>query len=412
MAVLTKDCEHCGNPFEAARATAKYCSTNCRVKSAAKKTEVTIVSQGEVTETTDSFLPDDELEEKIRHAPEAHTIRRESTPQSDENPFPDLLADAKPDGTIPADISLEKKPAKRKKRVAEQTPNIEIPPSMADRMAEIRERQNARLRAKGLPLVSNEPEVLRFVPTGIGELDALTAELDADGSGGLPRKRITEIYGPKGAGKTSLVKTILKMNPETRVLFFDAEGGMVAPPANMNVVKGNVVEEIMPNLIDAVISQDYDLIIVDSIASLVTQKQFDDEAEGIAPMARMFGPYVKKLVAHLQPLKDGLPDPTPGTAVVFINQFRSTTQSFGVKEYTVGGKSMEYYASLRLEFRSASKDHIIRNGKLAGQHVRVKVEKTRFGTKLEEFRFAIMYDELKDFNEHYMTRMRELGIKK
>lgn len=292
-----------------------------------------------------------------------------------------------------------------------EPPKVDVPPSMKDRMADIRRRQNERLRAKGLPLIPDEPEVMRFVRTGIDELDAVTAAADVEGVGGLPRKRITEIYGPKGVGKSSLVKKIMKYNPDLSVLFYDAEGGMVGPPENMNLVKGNIVEDIMENLIDAVESQDYDLIFVDSIASLITRKQYEGDPEGKAAMARTFGPYVKKLVAALQPLKDGLPDPGPGTAVVFINQFRSTTQSFGQMEYTVGGKSMEYYASLRLEFRSAKADYIIRDGKLAGQRVRVKVEKTRFGAKDEEFKFPLMFDELQDFNDFYVQRLKEMGLR-
>lgn len=289
------------------------------------------------------------------------------------------------------------------------TPPIDTPPKdMKANMAEIRERMNVRLRAKGLPLILEEEEKQYFVPTGIPELDALTKNVDVLGQGGFPRKKITEIFGPKAAGKTSLVKTIMKHNPDLKVLFFDAEGGMVGAPENMQVVKGNVVEDVMRSVIESVEAQEYDLIIVDSIASLITRKHFDDDALGIANMARAFGPEVKRLLAVLQPLVDGLPDPRPGVAVVFINQYRSTTNSFGTMEYTVGGKSMEYYASLRLEFRSAKKDYIIRDKELAGQWVRVKVEKTRYGPKDQEFRFAVMFDEMKELNDNYRKRVDAL----
>jgi RecA/RadA recombinase len=385
LAKYTKNCENCGDPFPAERATAKYCGDPCRVAAGRKKKAGAITPQAETPQESQENM-DSNSTIAYQHA--------------------------ECDAFILAGKSSEACEGCRgeKKSSEAEPPTIQVPDSMKDRMAAIRERMNARLRAKGLPLISEHPEVMHFVPTGIGELDALTAGFDLKGSGGLPRKKITEIYGPKGVGKSSLVKTIMKMNPDLKVLFFDAEGGMVGPPENMQIVKGNVVEEIMPLLLDAVESQEYDLIIVDSIASLITRKQYEGDPEGKAAMARSFGPYVKQLVAYLQPLKDGLPDPAPGTAVVFINQFRSTTQAFGVQEYTVGGKSMEYYASLRLCFRSATTDHIIRNGKIAGQRVRVKVEKTRFGPKLEEFTFPIMFDELRAANENYMDIIRKAGL--
>ena len=294
------------------------------------------------------------------------------------------------------------------KNVAEAEPPIELKGARS----ELRERMNARLRAKGLPLIMEKPEVYRFVATGIPQLDSLTCNMDVAGIGGLPRKHITEIYGPKGSGKSSLVKAIYKENPSLRILFFDAEGGLTAPPEGIDIVKGSVVEDIMTTLIEMVQAQEYDLIILDSVASLVTRKQFDDDPEGKAAVARVFGPLVKRLVAHMQPLgEDGYPADIPGTAIVFINQFRSTTQSFGLREYTVGGKALEYYASLRLEMRSAKADYIIRNGKLAGQQVRVKAEKTRFGIKDQEVRYPIMFDELRDFDEFYISRLKEMGLR-
>lgn len=390
--IYKKVCAIDNKEFEASRADAKYCSDACKKKAQRKKTDY---SKPFPTHPENGLVTNIDLASGKDKSEVIATFNGEPM---------DLTEEEKQQILAQEDIV----PSKKKKKTEPIPDNI--PPSLKDKMAEIRQRQNARLRAKGLPLVMEGPEVFHFVRTGIKELDAVTSAVDTEGIGGLPRKRITEIFGPKGAGKSSLVKTIMSHNVGLRVLFFDAEGGLVGAPEDLNIVKGNVVEEIMPNLLDALESKDYDLIILDSIASLVTQKQFDDEKEGIAPMARVFGPYVKKLVAHINPLIGGLPDPDPGTAVVFINQFRSTTQSFGVMEYTVGGKSMEYYASLRLEFRSASKDHIIRNGKLAGQMVRVKVEKTRFGTKNEEFKFPLMFEQLRISNEDYVKRLKELGL--
>lgn len=346
---MLKSCGSCNEEFEALRATARYCSDTCRKNA----------SRGIVSEASEVNL--DEL--KKIETPRGVEIQH--TPP-----------------TTPKDMKME--------------------------MAEARERLNARLVSKGLPIITDKPELQYFVPTGIKEIDELTKSTDVLGVGGLPRKKMTEIFGPKGVFKSSLVKRILKTNPHLRVLFFDAEGGLTSPPENLQIIKGNIVEDIMSSLIEAVESQEYDLIIVDSIASLITRKHFEDDPEGKASMARAFGPEVKRLLAHLQPLVNGLPDERPGVAVVFINQYRSTTNSFGVMEYTVGGKSMEYYASLRLELRSAKADRIMRDGKYAGKNIRVKVEKTRYGPDGVEFKFPVMFDELQDFNDNYRKRVDAL----
>lgn len=377
MAKYTKNCENCGDPFPAERASAKYCGDPCR-KAASRK-------GGAIT-------------------PQAETPQ-ESQENMDSNSTI-AYQHAECDAFILAGKSSE---ACEGCRGEKKSSEAEPPNPLLQARLDQRARMNARLAAKGLPLISDKPEQFDFVPTGIKELDAVTAKLDRNGVGGFPRKRISEIMGPKGAGKSSLVKTIMTNYPDLKVLFFDAEGGLIGIPEGLQVIKGNIVEDVMPALLDAVESQEFDLIILDSIASLLTRKQFEDDPEGIAAMARAFGPYVKKLVAFLQPLKDGLPDPAPGTAVVFINQFRSTTKSFGITEYTVGGKAMEYYASLRLVFRSYTKDHIMRNGQIAGQQINVKVEKTRFGEK-GDFRFPLMFDDLRRVNENYMEIVRKAGL--
>jgi RecA/RadA recombinase len=276
-------------------------------------------------------------------------------------------------------------------------------------MDAITERMNSRLRAKGLPLILPKDFKDSFVPTGIDGLDNLTRKLDVNNQGGLPRGKITEIAGFKSSGKSSLVKLVHEQHPELKILFLDAEGGLTAPPEGIRVVRGNIVEDIMPLMIESAANQEYDLIILDSVASLVTQKAFDGDSEGMAAVARAFGPQVKRLLAYLQPMKDGLPDPA-ATAAVFINQFRDTTKSFGKVRYTPGGRALEYYASLRLEFSSfMSKDKILRNKQVAGQKINVHVDKSRYG-RGDDFSFPLMYDTLESFDDYYITRLREIGI--
>lgn len=343
-----KNCTVCGDQFPADRVTAKYCKEACKKKGQRKGG----ISAGLGTDAHPA------------------TASRVTPPKADL------------EGTLK-----------------------DMPEMAVGDMDELTIRMNARLAAKGLPLIETGPEVYRFVPTGIAELDGLTQRLDVAKKGGLPRGRITEIYGPNRSGKSSLTKLICKNNPDLKVLFFDAEGGMIEPAANMRVVKANVVEEIGRAIVEAIQEDAYDLIVVDSVASLVTQKQFDDDPEGKASMARALNPEVKRIVAHLNSGRCR-------TAMLFINQLRSTTQAFGAMEYTVGGNALPYFASLRLEFRSSTADKMKKkiNGKemLVGQYVRCTVKKSRFGPIDDVVRYPMEYSVFKPFEEYYQERIKEI----
>jgi RecA/RadA recombinase len=379
LATYSKICVVDGTPFESARATGKYCSEACKQK--AKRGAIT---PNELPEE-DSKNTNVELKSKY-----------------DDEPLHPECAVAFEEGSLEVCVACREKLEPEPKAPLHMTADFKQ--ARADQI----ERMNARFRAKGLPLIVPDDWHDSFLPTGVPQIDALTANLDAKKIGGLPRGKITEIFGYKGSGKSSLIKLIMKAHPDTRVLFFDAEGGLNSPPAGVTVVKGNVIEEIMVAMVDAVQSQEYDLVILDSVASLVTQKEFDGDPEGMAAMARAFGPQVKRLLAHLQPLKDGLPDPA-ATAAVFINQYRDTTKSFGKTKYTVGGRALEYYSSLRLEFASfISKDKIIKNKQIVGQQINVKVEKTRYGRPGQEFKFPLMWDMLEDYDKWAQKRIQEL----
>lgn len=266
-------------------------------------------------------------------------------------------------------------------------------------------RTNAKLAASGLPLALTDKEVLKFVHTGIAELDELTKESDSENIGGLPRGRITEVFGPNRGGKSSLTKIIAQNNPEYKILFFDAEGGLIDPPANMVVIKASIVEDVGKAICKSLEDEEYDLIVVDSVASLVTHKQFADDPEGKAAMARALNPEVKRIVAHLGVGRNR-------AAMLFINQLRSTTNSFGAIEYTVGGNALPYFASLRLELRSSTADKMKKkiNGKemLVGQYVRCVVKKSRFGPVDATARYPMPYSVFKDAKEYYRERLKEI----
>lgn len=342
MAEIKKICEQDGVPFVASRVTAKYCSEKCR-KAAQRGIEPSIESFGE-----HAFVDPKELE----------SIE------------------------IPKEVKIQHTPA---------VPVINERAKISS--AELMERMNERLAAKGLPLLQEELPPTEFVRTGIQDIDELTAQSDALGWGGLPRGHITEIFGTKGAGKTSLMKQIINFNTDLRVLYFDVENGLTNPPENTHLSKATLLENIEAIAVDAIETDSYDLIIVDSVAMMSSRREKEADKAAMMEKAKAMAQFVRRVNAYL---RDDDKAGQLAPAVVFINQLRDTGNSFGVKEFTPGGRSLEYGASLRLELRSAKADKIIKGTAPIGQKVRVKIEKSRFngedvGTTVI---FKLMFGEL------------------
>lgn len=153
MAEIKKICEQDGTPFIATRVTAKYCSDKCRV-AAGRGIKPSIESFGEAAFVNPEAISNIEIPKGVvvQHTHAVPVINNRAKISS----------------------------------------------------AELMERMNERLAAKGLPLLQEELPPTEFVRTGLQEIDELTAQSDALGWGGLPRGHITEIFGTKGAGKTSL----------------------------------------------------------------------------------------------------------------------------------------------------------------------------------------------------------------
>lgn len=308
--------------------------------------------------------------------------------------------------------SLEPKSLKsiKKDRTNPATGEV-ITPEVIEKHQKSADKMNALLEAKGLPQVHMGPKQEFFIDTGIEELNSLTKDHDVLDIGGLPRQKITEIFGTKGSGKSSLVKSIVK-DPALQILYVDVEGGLTSPPENVQVIKASLVEEVEEIMVIALDSGEYDLIIIDSIAPLVTKKRFEQDLEGMGAKAKAMSLLVNSVTAHLRPMVDGKHTDAPGTAVVFINQLRDTMNSFGKREFTPGGRSLEFMASFRLEFRSAKGDIIKRKvegvDKIVGQYIRVRVEKTRYGIKDTEIKYPLMYDKLRDFDAYYKERLKEI----
>lgn len=346
MAMIT--CANCGQQKVKARATARYCSDVCRIQFNNKAK----VSAPKKIKAAAPIEFEDNTVRVATYGDDMYVM----------------------DGRNP----IQKAPLPKKNNSTGQAPII--PSSMEHQMAELRERMNARLEAKGLPLIQSEMPPVEFVRTGYQELDELTAEHDSLGWGGFPRKHITEIYGTPGAGKTSLMKQIIRFNPELKVLYIDVENGLTNAPPNIMLMKVVILEDIAEIVCQALDTDEFDLIVVDSVAFMISQKEKEDDKEAMMSHAKAMGRFIRRTNAYLRQHGDnGKLKDSPGTAVLFINQLRDTGNSFGVREFTPGGRALSYGASYRMEFRSAKADKIISKGQTVGQKVRATITKSRFG---------------------------------
>lgn len=265
-----------------------------------------------------------------------------------------------------------------------------------------KQEDDSKVKAIQAALLQIEKQFGKGAAMKLGEKAAIPVESISTGSlgldyalgiGGVPRGRITEIFGPESSGKTTLALHIIAEAQKKKgyAAFVDAEHAL---DANYAKALGVNTEELIVSQPDygeqaleiteqLIRSGAIDVIVIDSVAALVPRAELQGEMgeAQVGLQARLMSQALRKLAGIVA---------KSNTAVVFINQVREKIGiMFGNPEVTTGGRALKFYATVRIEIRRISS---IKEGEnVTGSHTKVKVVKNKLAAPFKEAEFDIDY---------------------